>query len=106
MPRPRLTYLNLILTVIAVLLLVIAAQLPFRLDLASPAQAKNEQQERYLNQIGSGAETAAATREVAQANREIARELGAIAKAIESVSKSIGKAASSTRTQQLPFQPD
>lgn len=87
------TYLNVILTVIAVLLLVLAAQIPARLDPATSAYAadKNEQQQRYLTQTSSDILVAQATEKVAKANQEVARQIGQMAKALESVGRSIDR---------------
>jgi uncharacterized protein YdbL (DUF1318 family) len=93
------TYLNVILTVIAVLLVALVMQVPTRLDTTTAAYAatrepgKDEQQTRYLSALGSGGDSAAATQAVAKANEQIAREVGEVAKAIQLVSKSVDKMA-------------
>ena len=85
------TYLNLILTVIAVLLLGLVIQAPGLLSPGAPAyaQEKNVQQQRYISQTTAGEGSAAATEKVATANQEIARQIGEVAKAINNLSKAV-----------------
>ncbi|HUT24560.1 MAG TPA: hypothetical protein VM492_09480 [Sumerlaeia bacterium] len=84
------TYLNVILTVIAVLLLVWVAQSPPRLDTGGSAYAqetRNTEQDRQLRQTISTPELTAAVMAVAKANESIAKELNGVAKAINNVAK-------------------
>ena len=91
------TYMNVILTVIAVLLLVMVVQPTAQLDPTSAAYAarekstKNEQQQARWGQLGVG--ESEATKQVAAANDRIAREVGEVAKAIRTVAKSVDKMA-------------
>jgi len=93
------TYLNVILTVIAVLLLVLATQMPWRIGATSAAygQDKPEVSRDYLAVNPSGDKVSAATESVAEANKEIARQIGEVAKALQSVSKSIENVALAQR---------
>jgi hypothetical protein len=84
------TYLNVILTVIAVLLLVWVAQSPPRLDMSTSAYAqetRNAEQERQLRQTISAPELVAAVMAIAKANESIAKELNGVAKAINNAAK-------------------
>ena len=85
------TYLNVILTVIAVLLLVSALQSPVRLGVSTTAQAANEAEKKYFADTVSAGQgpMVAATEKMAVANQEIARQVGAVAKSIDGVARSL-----------------
>ena len=80
------TYQNVMLTAIAVLLLVLAAQMPVRLDVAQSAYAR-EKEERYG---GEGTKTEAM---IARANQDIASSIDGVAKAIDDLGKAVNKMA-------------
>ncbi|MBN1867715.1 hypothetical protein JW916_10520 [Candidatus Sumerlaeota bacterium] len=94
------TYLNAILTAIALLLLVIALQRPApELGSSAYAQDRNEQQRRYLSETSDQALIAQATEKVANANLEIARQIGEMGKAIGKVSSAVDRISMAPRAQ-------
>jgi hypothetical protein len=93
------TYLNFILTVIAVLLFVLAAQIPFRFDPASTAHAANSNygtavagDQGGVKDIGITSEQglSRAVEKIAAANLQIAKAIDGLGGQIGAISKSAG----------------
>ena len=86
------TYLNFILTVIAVLLFVLAAQIPFRLDPTTTAHAANSNYGTAVAGDQGGVKDIGITTEqgVSRAMEKVAAANLEIAKAIEGVGTQIG----------------
>jgi len=95
------TYTNLILTVIAVLLLLVAFQTPMSsLDPTSSVQAARrtaDKDETPAWQVQQDPLVAKATEEVAAANREIAEQIGRVADAIGDLAGNIDHVAGSLK---------
>jgi hypothetical protein len=94
-------YQNLILTVIAVLLLLVAFQVPMStLDPTAPVQAErrtSDDDEAKAWQIKQDPLVAQATKDVAAANIEISKQIGRVAVAIEKLAENIDHVAGSLK---------
>lgn len=107
------TYLNFILTVIAVLLLVLAAQIPLRLDPATSARAANSNygtavagDQGGVKDIGITTDQglSRAVDKVAAANLQIAKAIEGVGSQIGAVNKSMGSEPAAAATPASPAQ--